>query len=362
MGSTTNTARWSLTSGGTGGAAVPNSYDDVYFNGSGLGSSTVNATATIKNLYIDSGYSGNLIINDDVTYVISLPDALPSLVTVVKNGRQIATSTTPVTGQSLGGAFLFSAMEGGATVTSVKLKQAGSVATSSISNVTLSFKNAVSSACSSTTPAATTLFGVAGAFDASSYATTTGTMPLYSDIPVCLYINYDLTGEYSINLLGRTISLEINNPSTDIGVTGGVFGETYRVNIYGNTMIINNNDVAVPIATSTKPHMTNPTCFDSKIYSLLSIRMRNPTKNPTVYYLQNCIIWKKEGADSPHWMTSQNLQVYSLHFTDLSLPNTPGIIKTNLKISNVDPTAPASFINYAKTFTGQSFIRAYNPQ
>lgn len=55
-----NTARWSTTSGGAGGASVPTSSDNAFFNGSsGGGTATINVTASCLNIDF-TGYTGTL--------------------------------------------------------------------------------------------------------------------------------------------------------------------------------------------------------------------------------------------------------------------------------------------------------------
>lgn len=51
---------WSATSGGTGGASVPGSSDNVIFDGNGLGNCNTNGSRTVVNLTLSSGYTGAL--------------------------------------------------------------------------------------------------------------------------------------------------------------------------------------------------------------------------------------------------------------------------------------------------------------
>ncbi|MCG3167814.1 MAG: hypothetical protein POELPBGB_03609 [Bacteroidia bacterium] len=55
-----NTANWSTTSGGTGGASVPGSSDIAKFDGNGTGNCTINATVNVAGIDIGSGYSGTI--------------------------------------------------------------------------------------------------------------------------------------------------------------------------------------------------------------------------------------------------------------------------------------------------------------
>lgn len=59
-GSWTNTAKWSTTSGGAGGASIPTSADDVFFDAnSGGGNITISTTGTCRNLDT-TGFTGTL--------------------------------------------------------------------------------------------------------------------------------------------------------------------------------------------------------------------------------------------------------------------------------------------------------------
>ena len=58
-----DTANWSTTSGGSGGASVPTSADDVFFDGNGLGDCTLpNANESINKLTTATGYTGTITI------------------------------------------------------------------------------------------------------------------------------------------------------------------------------------------------------------------------------------------------------------------------------------------------------------
>jgi len=59
-----DTANWSTTSGGAGGASVPGSADNVYFDGNGLGNCISNTGNTILSLSMDAGYTGILYLTN----------------------------------------------------------------------------------------------------------------------------------------------------------------------------------------------------------------------------------------------------------------------------------------------------------
>ena len=53
-----NTANWSTSSGGIGGASVPGASDTAIFNGNGIGKCTLDMTVTVNYLNLTSGYTG----------------------------------------------------------------------------------------------------------------------------------------------------------------------------------------------------------------------------------------------------------------------------------------------------------------
>jgi len=341
---------WSLTSGGPGGAALPNIYDTVRFD-SGANPANVNADITVGDFIIDTGYSGLVSVVDGVILTIGSATDLTPLVTVSKSGAQIATTTATSTDQDLGGAFLFTTQGPAVNVTAIKLKQVGSFATSSLSNIRLYTKDAVEEACASTKPVSgTTLFGTAGSFDENNYATTTAgtTLTLTSDVPVCLYLVYDLDGVGGLATMGKSIDLEITNPSTDITLSAGTVTPAKKVNINGVTIVVMSE--AEIIDNRTTPTTTNPACSDNEIKSLISIHVSDPTKDPTLFYLQNCQVWKKEGNGNPGHLTNSNLQVHALTFTDMTSGERTGkAVQMSITISNMDPTDGDVFLNVTKT-------------
>src|ERR1700733_13907090 len=55
-----NTANWSTTSGGAGGASVPGIGDDVNFDNLGLGSCTIDIPVSLKTITVTSLYTGTI--------------------------------------------------------------------------------------------------------------------------------------------------------------------------------------------------------------------------------------------------------------------------------------------------------------
>jgi hypothetical protein len=56
----TDTANWSITSGGAGGAAAPGATNTVYFDGNGLGNAQLGSAQSVASIVMASGYTGTL--------------------------------------------------------------------------------------------------------------------------------------------------------------------------------------------------------------------------------------------------------------------------------------------------------------
>ena len=283
---------------------------------------------------VSLNYSSNVVSN--------------SLMTVSSQGWQLATTTATSNNQDLGGAFTLLPAGGNITVNSIKFKQVGSFATSSIGNIRFYYKQ--ENTCSAVKPAGTTFFATTTSFQ-NNMATSTGTMSLTSGSTTCLYLVYDLTGAPGTSTMGRTIDFEITNPSADIGVSGGTVSPSTRVNIPGVTMIaVDNNAITAhaPAVAST----TNPACSDNQIKSLMSVHVDDVGKDPTLYYLQNCAVWKQEGSGNPHRLTNPNFQVQALNFQDMTGGGqTGGSVRMSVTVSNMDPGLEGTFMNVTKTMT-----------
>lgn len=284
-------------------------------------STTTIRTANISG-YVDSG--------NNTGWVSSQP-----VLSVEKSGNQIATTTIPASGFNLGGAFTLNTTGGALDVNSIRIKQVGSLSTSTLSNIQLFYKTEAT--CSSTKPTDATLFGSMGSFDSLNIATTTGTITLSEGFQTCLYITYDLPGTYSSSTLGRSIDFEITNPSIDIIVNGGTVSTTDPVNISGRTIV-----------TTTD------------ITSLLSLRMNDPSKDPTLFYLQNGAVWKKEGYNNSVRLTSPNLLVQNLTFTNFTpISGGTGSVRIQMTVSNVNLGADPSFQDVTRTYSTTATIRAW---
>ncbi len=258
-----------------------------------------------------------------------------AVVTVGKSGTQIATTTMPVTNLDLGGAFTLNATDGDADITSIKIKQIGSLATTSITNVELFYKEEVTCSTSSL-PGGAVSFGVADAFDEKGIATTTGSLTLTDGVQTCLYIQYDLPDTYSTSTLGRSIDFEITNPATDLTVDGGAVTTSAKVNISGRT-IVSTTDIT----------------------SLLSLKSGVNAEDVTVFFLQNDAVWKMVNGGTPIRLTNTNLKVHSLTFSDFTAGSSGGTVKITMVISNIDAGTDPNFLSVTRTYTTTATVKAW---
>ena len=55
-----NPANWSTLSGGAGGAGVPGTSEDVFFDNLGIGACTIDAIVDVKSITVSATYPGNI--------------------------------------------------------------------------------------------------------------------------------------------------------------------------------------------------------------------------------------------------------------------------------------------------------------
>jgi hypothetical protein len=343
---TSNKANWSDTSGGSSTNRLPSFDDVIIFDAGSISNAYFDADMDVWQMDIQSGFTYNIDYGPLATVDVDDPNSTP-IIYISKTGHQLATTTLGVADFDIGGAFTIEA-EGNATITSIKLKQIGSLATSSLSDIELSYQTSVDTTCSDTKPVGTTVFAAESDFDSDNAVTLTGSMSLSTGSFTCLYITYDLTGTYSTSTVGRSIDFEITNPSTDVIVTGAVTTASNPVNILRRTIVV---------SEVTEPE--NPEAPNLDITSLISLRVKDPAKNPTVFYLQNKAIWKMEGGGTPVRLTNPNLQVHSFSLTDLSPDNAEGAVRIQMTTSNMDPAAESNFLNITRTKSITATVKAW---
>lgn len=266
---------------------------------------------------------------------------------VDKQGSQLATTTLPVSNLNLGGAFTFVKPSGGANVTSITLHQAGSLPGEDITHLKLWYKDA--DTCEVAKPSDATPFGTGSTTFTNGYSTTTGTLPV-SASTTCLYITYDIPIDYTELLLGKSIDLEIANPVSDVIVDTGTVSPESKVNIHGATIIVPDN--------STPPEDPNA-CTNGVISSLLSLRMTDPAKDPTVFYLKNCSVWEKDGVGNPYRLSNPGLKVLSLILTDMTGPHSNGTIRMQITMSNMEAGNATTFLNVTRSYGTTATVRVW---
>lgn len=73
--------------------------------------------------------------------------------------------------------------------------------------------------------------------------------------------------------------------------------------------------------------------------TVLSLSMADPFLNPTTFYLANGNLMIIQGLGQPYELTSDQVTVSSLRFTNLSYQDTPGTIRIEMTIGHINPGA-----------------------
>jgi Fe-S cluster assembly iron-binding protein IscA len=349
-----NSLNWSRDSGGISNTSAPGIYDTPVFDDGGAGNITIDESVAVENFIVEAEYSGLITINDGVTLTIgSETERDPATITVGKTGTQIATTTMPATNNNLGGAFTITAVDDEVIITSIKLKQVGSLDSTDISAIELHY-DTTDGVCPTTKPVGASSLDSNSIFGEDDTVTFNDfTVAVSPDSPACLYITYSLV-DYTDSKLGMSIDFEITNPSTDVILIEGsvaTIEPTTRVNISGRTVVVDDNaDI----------NLDADACTNNEITSLLSLNVKYVPKNPTVFYLKNCAVWKMEGGGTPIRLTNSNLKVHSLSFTNLTGANSAGTIKMTMEISNVDSGSDPNFLSVTRTYTTTATVRAWS--
>ncbi|MEN9920314.1 MAG: hypothetical protein RL538_207 [Candidatus Parcubacteria bacterium] len=194
---------------------------------------------------------------------------------VTSSGSLTSSVTIPQTNQYAGGTFVIDDQLGGSnSVTSIKIKAAGTVdAENMLTNVRLRYDVDASAPydCSGETYASgDTQFGVDGSFNASKEATFTDTETVDGTHSMCVYVVY--TASSSI-INGQTLTLSINNASTDVVAGSASVAPNSAVNMGGTTTFVapyvrqtgyhwRNNDGSEAAATSATGGTENTAFVD----------------------------------------------------------------------------------------------------
>lgn len=213
-----NTANWSATSGGAPGASVPGSSDTAYFNGSGVGNDTINATVNIKRLEIASGFTGKILQGANA-------------ITVGTGGAVLSGGTFTGGSSSITVSGSLTISGTAFTSTSNTLSVAGSL---TISSGSFTHNNGIVALTATSTLTVSRTGGVT--FYKLSFApTSTATFTITSTTSITVSNLFSYDGSAAITLNSGTISaqgnLTVNNNST-----GG--GGSATINITGTSPTI----------------------------------------------------------------------------------------------------------------------------
>jgi hypothetical protein len=169
-------------------------------------------------------------------------DPTPPL-TVSALGNQVSELRGSTTNNYIGGTFVFEEFDSSRSVTSITLTETGSVdGANDINNIRLlyEFDTSAPHNCASESFSGSEL--QYGATDANGFngangiATFVDSVLVSTSSALCLYVLFDLTNSAAD---GQQVEIEISDPSTDIGVTGGVNAQpTFAVALSGSTAVV----------------------------------------------------------------------------------------------------------------------------
>jgi len=90
--------------------------------------------------------------------------------------------------------------------------------------------------------------------------------------------------------------------------------------------------------------------------SLLSLAMDNPAKNPTLFSRLGATLMKQEGASPAVPLTSFQVNVTNLIFTNTSYPGTPGSVNVSITIEYKNPSGRSEYSDTV-TFSSSASLR-----
>jgi hypothetical protein len=83
--------------------------------------------------------------------------------------------------------------------------------------------------------------------------------------------------------------------------------------------------------------------------------MPREAKNPTLYYLQNCAVYKQVGTTTARRISPLSMQVQDLSFEKMS----GGFVRMSITTSNMDPGEEGNFLNVTRTLSTGATIKAW---
>lgn len=90
--------------------------------------------------------------------------------------------------------------------------------------------------------------------------------------------------------------------------------------------------------------------------STLSLQMADSAKNPTVFDLSSGVVRITEGTGSAVNLTSSEVTVTNLQFSNISYSNTPGTVRIQMTVKLTNPENRQEY-NFEKTFYTTANIR-----
>jgi len=281
------------------------------------------------------GCTDSLALNYIATSTIEDGSCTYPTLTISTYGTQLPSFTTPNT-VDFGGAFTFVVDEGSVVVNEVSLTQVGSFPSDQISDVDFTYAESDGGVCQTIQPGGTLSLGY-NSFSGDIVTLNNGEPMTVGTNPMCVYIVYNTLPDSSESLLGYSVDFEISSaedivlsePSANITMTA-------PVNIPGISILVD----------------------ESITTSLLSLRMADTAKDPTVFYLKDDAIWKKVGVSTSTRLTNSNLIIQSLNFENLTRSIGEGIIRMVTTVSNVAVGAPSSYLNFTKTYSTTASTRS----
>jgi hypothetical protein len=194
-------------------------------------------------------------------------DVTPPYITVGTTGTQISETNPGSTEVYMGGAFTFIRSSGSTSVTSIKISQTGTVASSDLSGLILYYKQ--ESTCSTSIPGDATQFNnTAGTFSSGS-STVTGSMTVGTS-QVCIYVELDVGSGAQED---QTIDIQITNPSTDVLASLGTVTPATAVAINGTTYITPAGFLSVDIVDASDVSVSTPSVqFNNASFSWITLQ------------------------------------------------------------------------------------------
>ncbi len=246
-GSWNNSANWSGTSGGTGGAGIPNETETAIFDSGNTNSANINTNISIGNIKIKSGYTGT--ITEATSSTITM-----SGTTTVSGGTLVLAGTNSILGGVVLNGGVIDINNAGAIGTSTLTITGGTIDNTSGGPITLSANNSQNWNGSFTLGGTNVLNFGTGTITLGTTTTVT-----INGTSTTLVIDAVVSGAYGLTKAGAG-SLTLNRVNTHSGGTtlsggtlninnssafgSGVFSQTGgALKVYGSTTIVTNSTI-----------------------------------------------------------------------------------------------------------------------